>query len=639
MDSATTSRRKQAVVWFIWLLVVLVSISMSHTFITPPEPPVSALALNSGHEERWKLFPWLPRWRWKKHALEKYQAWKAAYRHARRQAHLARLLLQGAVPLARIVEWLTLKQVHYQLGALPVLYALLETLQVRQIINRHCPTRGEVDHGTVALVLILNRLMFPLPLYRIADWVGKTVLEGTLGIPARKFNDDRLERTLDALAPHLEAIWLEVTSLALRKAQVDLSVVFYDLTAFTMHGRYPDSQLVDFGFAHNVPSNKRKFKLALNTLKDGNFPGLYRLWRGCTTDQATVQQNMENLARWLRRHGHPLSETLVVSDRAMLDAEIAVRYDQLGLRYLSGMRCSSKQREELLRPWTDAQFEKYPIVSGEDPQYWGRGCTVRFKHDGHTVTHKGLVVLSGPLRDQWRRARREKLQALEKELVAVREAIGKPRLRSVKAVQRRVRSRLRESQVGRFLLVSVYETEAGRVNLHWEINESELAEAERLDGRYLLVTNDWHLSHQEMFRLYREKDGGEKRFFISKNDLVVSPVYLHQDQRIASMMLLNMIALLAYSILERQVRLHGLMLTSRQIIQRLQDLTLIETYFRDGSRMRHITPLTPETLAILKLVAEALNDLVDRVLPGEGNMALCLEAGEEAKRVALLLPG
>ena len=66
--------------------------------------------------------------------------------------------------MAQVVDWLTASQLRHQLGALPVLYALLETLQVRDIINRHCPTRAEVDHGTVALVLLLNRLMFPLPL-------------------------------------------------------------------------------------------------------------------------------------------------------------------------------------------------------------------------------------------------------------------------------------------------------------------------------------------------------------------------------------------------------------------------------------------------------------------------------------------
>ena len=39
------------------------------------------------------------------------------------------------MPLAQVVEALTAKQVCYKLGALPVLYALLETLEVRQIIN------------------------------------------------------------------------------------------------------------------------------------------------------------------------------------------------------------------------------------------------------------------------------------------------------------------------------------------------------------------------------------------------------------------------------------------------------------------------------------------------------------------------
>ncbi|MBE2200830.1 MAG: hypothetical protein IAE79_19620, partial [Anaerolinea sp.] len=70
--------------------------------------------------------------------------------------------------LTQLVEWLTARQQHYQLGAIPVLYALLETLQVRPIINRHCLTKGDVEHGTVALIIILNRLMFPLPLYQVA---------------------------------------------------------------------------------------------------------------------------------------------------------------------------------------------------------------------------------------------------------------------------------------------------------------------------------------------------------------------------------------------------------------------------------------------------------------------------------------
>ncbi len=61
---------------------------------------------------------------------------------------------------------------------------------------------------------------------------------------------------------------------ALVRAKIDLSLIFYDLTAFVVHGTYTDSQHVDFGFANNTPMNKRKFKAGLNVSADGNIPAI-----------------------------------------------------------------------------------------------------------------------------------------------------------------------------------------------------------------------------------------------------------------------------------------------------------------------------------------------------------------------------
>lgn len=92
----------------------------------------------------------------------------------------------------------------------------------------------------------------------------------------------------------------------------------------------------------------------------------------------------------------------------------------------------------------------------------------------------------------------------------------------------------------------------------------------------------------------------------------------------ASMWLLNRIALLAYRLLERQGRQHGLQLTTRQLIQRLETVALIETHCRDGSCLRRLTPLTPEVVLILQLVAEALEELMTS--PAVGRMPM-LAAG------------
>ncbi len=609
INFATKTSNTRIFVWLIWFIALLVCGQPSDTTANQINT-APLLGVVSHNPQDGPLFPWQPRYRWKQRALQKYRAWRHAYRRAKWAARWARLALRGTLTLAQLVNWVTSRQQQYQVGALPVLYALLETLQIRHIINRHCPTKGEVAHGDVALVLILNRLMFPLPLYQVADWVGRTVLTGVLGIPAAKFNDDRLGRTLDALYPHLETIWLEVVEVAISKADVDLSVIFYDLTAFIAHGHYADSEQIDFGFAHNTPMNKRKFKLSLNAAADGNTPWLYRFLPGRTADQSTVMDNMNNLADWLQRRGYHLTDTLVVGDRAMLSDEIAQAYDQHNLRYLAGLRCTQKGHKALLTRYTTAQLEAFPMEDGPQPHYWGRGCQVVFNHEGKTFTHKGLVILAGPIRAQLRQARQEQLAALAQELSELQAKLGQPYYRTRKMVQRKANARCKASKVGHLMRVMVYETDAGVVNLHWQVDAAALHRAEERDGRYLLVTNDWSLSHQEMFALYRQKDGVEKRFTICKSDLKVSPVYLHQDQRIASMLLLNMIALLAYSLLERQTRQQGLPLTTRQLIKRLETLTLIETHCYDGSCLRRLTPVTPEVALILQLVAEALEELL-----------------------------
>ncbi|MCP4360906.1 MAG: transposase, partial [Chloroflexi bacterium] len=293
--------------------------------------------------------------------------------------------------------------------------------------------------------------------------------------------------------------------------------------------------------------------------------------------------NMDNLATWLKKRGYRLEETLVIGDRAMLDDKIAHAYEQYGLCYLAGWRCLKKEHKELLTRWPTAQFEAYPIVEGDNPQYWGRGWSVPFEHEGRTLYHRGLVILAGPLRDQIQASRREQLAALDAELALLKAKIGQPYYRTVNCVRRSANARCKESKAGRFMSISIHETADGQVDLQWQIDTDTLWKVEEKDGRYLLVTNDWLLSHQEMFALYREKDGVEKRFHIHKSDLKVSPIYLHKDERIASMLWLNMIALLAYSLLERQIRQQGLQLTTRELIKRLETVGLIETHCHDGS--------------------------------------------------------
>jgi transposase len=599
----------QVLAWLVWIIVLLVFIRTPESNQDAPASESPALlGIITPHWRDGPLFPW--KYRLRVIIRRQRRILRRIHHRVAWASRLIKLALRGTLTMAQVVDWLTRAQLRRHLGALPVLYGLLEVLQVREIINRHCPTAAEVDHGTVATVLILNRLVAPRPLYRVADWLARTVLVYQLGVSAKKFNDDRLGRTLDAISEHSRDIWQDIVHRALVQGGVDLSVVFYDLTAFVVHGEYTGSEHVDFGFAHNTPMDKRKFKIGLDVCADGNVPLEYALWAGRTADLATVQENMERLCRLLRSRGWSVQETVIVGDRANLNDELAIAYDDHGLRYLVGLQPHKKTHRELIIAYPDQQFYALPLNDERGRKgYWGKPCQVTFKHDGRQVTHKGLVVLSGPMRSALRKGRATKLRALRQELQEVQNKIGQPYYRTVEAVQKRADTRIKKSPVGKFMRAEAYTDEQDQIRLRWWIDRHALLLAMQKDGRYLLVTNDWSLSPQRMFDLYRQKDGVEKGFRISKSDLKVSPIYLHKDERIEGMLLINMLALLTYSLLERQARQNGWQMTTRRIIETLDSLDVIETLCWDGSLLYRIVPLDEEQVVLLEILTQALTDL------------------------------
>jgi hypothetical protein len=233
-------------------------------------------------------------------------------------------------------------------------------------------------------------------------------------------------------------------------------------------------------------------------------------------------------------------------------------------------------------------------------------CLVPFAHQGRQVTHRGLVVLSGPMRTALRHTRATQLWALRQALRDVQAKLGQPRYRTVKSVQRWANAKLNGSPVGKLVRTQAAVNEQGRVCLRWWIDRDAFWQATERDGRYLLVTNDWSLSPQRMFDLYHQKDGVEKRIQVSKHDLKVSPVYLHKDRRIEAMLLVNMLALLAYSLLERQVRQGGVHMTTRRIIAKLQSLDVVVTCCWDGSQLYRLVPVDEEQAALLQVLTDVL---------------------------------
>jgi transposase len=88
-----------------------------------------------------------------------------------------------------------------------------------------------------------------------------------------------------------------------------------------------------------------------------------------------------------------------------------------------------------------------------------------------------------------------------------------------------------------------------------EVDRAAVAEAEREDGVFPLLTNDRQLGADEVLRAYKRQPLIEKRFSQFKTDFAVAPVYLKNVARVQGLLAVYFLVLLVQTLLERELRL------------------------------------------------------------------------------------
>jgi transposase len=225
------------------------------------------------------------------------------------------------------------EQLSRWLGAIPILLPILQSLNVVSIINRYCPCQADVDEGTAALVLALNRLMSPRPLYKVADWMAETVLEETLGISAEKLHDRRIGDLLDSIHPHIDNIWKDIVHQAFQEYGISLDFIHYDITSLYFEGEYEDADLVDYGYSRDNRSDCKQVNLRLNITDEDGIPVAFKVINGKTADRTTPIENMRALRELLDAMPNS-SDIIIISDQGMLDRDVIIQYHQQDIGYL-----------------------------------------------------------------------------------------------------------------------------------------------------------------------------------------------------------------------------------------------------------------------------------------------------------------
>lgn len=459
----------------------------------------------------------------------------------------------------------TLRFVTKQLGSLWVIRSFLDRIGVVDIIDRQCPSGGRalLTHGQVIAALVANRLTAPRPLYQIKQWATEWAVEEVFNVRADQLNDDRLARALDAIYPHLEQLKGSVAWAAIERFGIDTAVFHWDFTSLSFFGAYDDQDEAapEVTWGHpkgHAPPDLKQILLGLAVTQDGGIPFNPTPADGSAAEISQVVGAMEALKKAARRSDFILiGDTKLISRRNMLAACAA------GVRFCAPAP-ASRELDKAFRAIPREEFRPLAYPSEREERKPAHERTTYLGTErpweladakGHRYPLRRIFVISSEEQAACRKNRQRQMERAEAQFRKIQANLGTRWYDTPDKVRERVGRILRERRVTSLYRIDVG-GEPGAPTFTWERDEAAIAEAEALDGFYVLITN---LPADEydtaaVLQLYKGQHRVERRFGDFKGPLAVRPVFLKDNRRIASLVFVVYLALLVYCLLERQVR-------------------------------------------------------------------------------------
>jgi transposase len=126
---------------------------------------------------------------------------------------------------------------------------------------------------------------------------------------------------------------------------------------------------------------------------------------------------------------------------------------------------------------------------------------------------------------------------------------GRGRRSSDRGAYQRFHKALVEKQMTRFI-----KPDLGSPSFTYSVDEEALEQAERLDGKLLLVTSLSDMAPEEVVARYRSLADIERGFRVLKSEIEIAPVYHRLPDRIRAHALICFLALVLYRILRMRLK-------------------------------------------------------------------------------------
>lgn len=347
------------------------------------------------------------------------------------------------------------------------------------------------------------------------------------------FHINHIYRALDYFNTYKEDLLLHIHEMVRLNYGRDTSNVYYDVTNYYFEIKEPD----DFRKKGVSKEHRTTPIVQMGLLMDNSgLPITYKLFEGNTNDCNTLMPVLDEL-----KDDYNFGRVIVVADKGMNTGE-NIAYNIIhknGYIYSQSIRGANAELKEYVL--SDEGYE----VSSDGFKIKSRIVTTKIwvenakgKNVQVEIEQKQVAFYSP---DYDRRSKYERAKAVEK----VR-----------KLIEKNKNGKLPAKGAQKYIASTTCDKETGEIHdelsdYHF-VDREKIAEEEKYDGYYVIVTSELKMSNHEILDAYRNLWKIEETFKITKSELKTRPVYLSLKEHIEAHFLTCFVSLLLLRLLEKQ---------------------------------------------------------------------------------------
>lgn len=378
---------------------------------------------------------------------------------------------------------------------------------------------------------------------------------------------DDLYRCLNPLLDCKDDIFKTIWENTKEEYNRDASTSYYDCTNYYFEIEYDDEdiknddgKIIKKGIRKRGPEKNHRpdpiVEMGLLLDKQG-FPISYNLFPGNVSEKETLIPEIHNIKR-----RHNIDKVIVVADRGLNCSDNMIK--------MSGINLDKENRDGYIYGQSvrgaDQEFKNW-ILSGDykvDKVIDDEGNEIIFKHKSRIYPKKMYITRDDKGLTKSGNKKKQSIVVDQKQMVYYSQKYADKQKRDRQMVIEKAKDLIKNP--GAYTRATSYgaagyinnikfDKETGVVSNGSELslNFEKIAEDEKLDGYYSIVTSEENLSDLELRNIYKGLSKIEETFKITKSEFNARPINVRLEEHIDAHFLICFISLVIIRIIQKKI--------------------------------------------------------------------------------------